>query len=76
VPFIVRGPGVVKRLRERLERYLVAVDAQLPTVNPDFDPARPAEPARKGGGAGGPEKKPKPGGEMKPRRDGRKREPA
>ncbi len=56
VPFIVRGPGVVKRLRERLERYLVAVDAQLPTVNPDFDPARPAEPARKEGDAGGPEK--------------------
>lgn len=69
-------PADATRLRERLERYLAAVDAQLPTVNPDFDATRPAEPARKGSGAGGPGKKPKPGGGMKPKGGGRKKEPA
>jgi len=57
-------PADATRLRERLERYLAAVDAQMPSINPDFDPSRPTEPARKGGGAGG--KKPRPGGEMRP----------
>lgn len=65
-------PADAARLRERLERYLVAVDAQLPTVNPDFDATQPAEPARKGGGAGGKGRKPKAGGEMKPKGGGNK----
>lgn len=39
-------PEDVKRLRKRLDAYLAAVDAQLPTPNPDFDPSRPAEPKR------------------------------
>ena len=65
-------PADAARLRERLERYLLAVDAQLPTVNPGFDPARPAEPARKGGGAGGKGGKPKAGGEKKPKGGGNK----
>ena len=62
-----KRPADAKRLRERLERYLVAVDAQMPTVNPDFDPTRPAEPPRKGGGKGGNKQpmKPKGGGNKK-----------
>lgn len=39
-------PADTKKLRDRLEKYLVAVNAQLPTVNPDFDPTK--EPAGKG----------------------------
>lgn len=31
-------PADVKKLRERLDHYLAAVNAQLPTVNPDFIP--------------------------------------
>lgn len=40
-------PADAKKLRDRLEKYLVAVNAQLPTVNPDFDPSK--EPTGKGG---------------------------
>lgn len=36
-----------KKLRDRLEKYLIAVNAQLPTVNPDFDPNK--VPTGKGG---------------------------
>jgi len=60
-------PADAKRLREQLERYLAAVHAQLPTANPDFDPSRPIDPARKGGGGG---KKGKSGGEMRPKGGG------
>ncbi len=35
-------PADVKKLRERLEKYLASVDAQLPTPNPDYDPKKPA----------------------------------
>lgn len=39
----------VKQLREKLQAYLVAVNAQLPTPNADFDPKRPVEPKKRGG---------------------------
>jgi len=34
-----RMPAEANRLRQRLERYLAAVDAQVPRPNPEFDPA-------------------------------------
>ena len=52
-------PADAKKLRERLKSYLVAVDAQLPTVNPDFDPKAPAPEKGKEGGGNKGEKKPK-----------------
>ena len=42
-----RMPAETKKLRERLENYLAAVDAQFPTVNPDYDPNRPTTPERR-----------------------------
>src|SRR6056297_1893897 len=33
-------PDRTRRLRDRLERWLVSVDAQMPESNPDFDPER------------------------------------
>lgn len=45
-------PREAKQLRERLEAYLAAVDAQLPTKNPNYDPSRPAPPIKKGGKQG------------------------
>ncbi|MFM8708756.1 MAG: sulfatase/phosphatase domain-containing protein, partial [Planctomycetia bacterium] len=36
-----RMPADADRLRKRLEQYLAAVDAQMPTPNPAFDPAQP-----------------------------------
>lgn len=39
-------PADTKNLRDRLEKYLAAVNAQLPTVNADFDPSK--EPTGKG----------------------------
>jgi len=48
-------PADAARLRGRLEEYLAAVDAQLPTINPQYDPGadggRPASPDRRRGGA-------------------------
>ncbi|GDY10702.1 sulfatase [Planctomycetia bacterium] len=46
-------PDDVKKLRDRLEKYLASVDAQLPTPNPDYDPNK--EPSGKRG-----DKKPNP----------------
>ena len=43
-----RLPAEAKRLRERLETYLAAVAAQMPTPNPDFDPATPPQMREKG----------------------------
>jgi len=43
-----RMPAETQRLRERLEQYLSAVDAQLPTPKPDFDPAKPAPTRERG----------------------------
>lgn len=39
----------MKKLRERLDKYLADVDAQFPTPNPNFDPNQPAEPKKRGG---------------------------
>ena len=43
-----RMPGEAQRLRQRLEQYLSAVDAQLPTPNPHYDPAKPSPTREKG----------------------------
>ena len=42
-----QAPAEASRLRKRLEQYLVAVNAQLPTPNPQFDPANPGAAQRK-----------------------------
>ena len=44
-------PADAMRLRGRLQTYLADVDAQLPTINPQYDPTRPASPGRRRGGA-------------------------
>lgn len=44
-----KSPAEAKQLRERLMKYLADVDAQMPTVNPDFDPTKPVEPRKRGG---------------------------
>ena len=54
----MRMPQEAQFLNGRLESYLAAVDAQLPTTNSNFDPSQPVAP-RKGGknGKNGTEKK-------------------
>jgi arylsulfatase A len=47
-----RLPAETKKLRERLETYLAAVDAQFPTPNPEYDPNRPATLNKGKGGQG------------------------
>jgi arylsulfatase A-like enzyme len=48
-------PADATRLRDRLDAHLADVAAQLPTINPRYDPAAPtAEPPARGGGKGGP----------------------
>jgi arylsulfatase A len=49
-------PADATRLRGRLEESLAAVQAQLPSPNPDFDPARPPAPAKRGKRGGKPGK--------------------
>jgi arylsulfatase A len=48
-------PGEAKKLRQRLDSYLIAVDAQLPAPNPDYDPNKSTDPRRgnKGSKQGG-----------------------
>ena len=46
-------PDEAQRLRKRLESHLTAIKAQLPTLNPQYDPNRPAEPLQKKGGKSG-----------------------
>lgn len=48
-------PEETKKLRQRLDSYLTAVDAQLPMPNPNFDPNQSTDPRRgnKGGRQGG-----------------------
>jgi arylsulfatase A-like enzyme len=41
-------PKDVQELKGRLDQYLAAINAQLPTSNPNFDPSQPVAP-RKGG---------------------------
>ncbi len=58
-------PADAKKLRERLDRYLASVNAQMPTVNPNFDPAK--EPTGKSEKGNKGDKKPNPKkGEKKP----------
>lgn len=45
-------PKEAKMLRDRLQKYLVDVDAQMPTVNRQFDPSKPIPPIKGGGGKG------------------------
>jgi hypothetical protein len=45
-----QAPAQVAQLRKRLEDYLTAVNAQLPTPNAQFDPTKPEPPRQKGGG--------------------------
>lgn len=40
-------PALAKTLRTRLDAWLKSVDAQLPTKNPDHDPAADANPGKK-----------------------------
>ena len=47
-----RMPVEAKKLRDRLDTYLAAVDAQFPTPNPNYDPNRPAPPEKAQGGKG------------------------
>jgi hypothetical protein len=49
-------PADAARLRQRLEKYLADVEAQLPKLNPAFDPDAPVEDRPRRGGI----KKPKP----------------
>ena len=43
-----RLPAEAKRMQERLDTYLTAVAAQMPTPNPEFDPATPQQTREKG----------------------------
>ncbi len=43
-----RMPQEAQRLKSRLDQYLTAINAQLPTPNTNFDPSQPVAP-RKGG---------------------------
>jgi arylsulfatase A-like enzyme len=43
-----RMPQDTQMLKGRLDQYLTAINAQLPTPNPNFDPSQPIAP-RKGG---------------------------
>jgi len=45
-------PAEAERLRKRLETHLTAINAQLPTFNPQYDPNRPGEPMQKKGSKG------------------------
>lgn len=47
-------PDKVKELDQRLTDYLASVNAQMPAINPNYDPGKPtAEPKRGGKGKGG-----------------------
>src|SRR5205823_3144434 len=45
-------PAEADRLRRRLESYFTAINAQLPSFNPQYDPNRPAKPMQKKDGKG------------------------
>ena len=51
-----KRPSETKQLRARLDKYLVAVDAQLPTTNPNYDPNRAVTPDRGNGKKAGKKK--------------------
>lgn len=45
-------PAEAASLRQRLDAYLSAVDAQFASPNPNYDPSKPLPPIKKGGGKG------------------------
>ena len=45
-------PDKAKELNQRLSDYLTAVNAQMPTANPNYDPSKPSETMVKGKGRG------------------------
>ncbi|MCY2992500.1 MAG: sulfatase-like hydrolase/transferase [Planctomycetota bacterium] len=45
-------PDKAKELHQRLSSYLAAVDAQLPVLNPNYDPSKPVEAPRDRQGKG------------------------
>ena len=45
-------PDKAKELNQRLSEYLSAVNAQMPTANPNYDPAMPSDNTRERGGRG------------------------
>ena len=45
-------PDKAKELNQRLSDYLAAVKAQMPTLNPNFDPSKPSDIIVKGPGKG------------------------
>jgi arylsulfatase A-like enzyme len=49
-------PSEATRMRKMLESYLTAIDAQMPTVNPQYDPTKAivSNKDKKGGGKSGP----------------------
>lgn len=62
-----RDPDATRRLRARLDEHLLASDAQMPSRNPDFDPADPVAERRRGGRRGGPRRPdPRPDEEASP----------
>lgn len=46
-------PDKVKELNQRLTIYLAAMNAQMPSPNPKYDPSKPTETPRRGGGRRG-----------------------
>ena len=42
-------PETTTRLRQHLDAYLAAVDAQFAAPNPQYDPSKPPPPIKKGG---------------------------
>ncbi len=45
-------PDKVKEMNQRLTEYLLAVNAQMPKPNPNYDPGKPSETMRERGGKG------------------------
>jgi arylsulfatase A len=48
-----QSPKEVKLLLDKLKAYLAAVDAQFPTLNPQYDPSKPIAPRKEPPGRGG-----------------------
>ena len=44
--FSIGTPGEAKMLKGRLDQYLTAINAQLPTLNPNYDPSLPVVPGK------------------------------
>jgi hypothetical protein len=51
-------PDQVKRLTKELDQSLAQNNAQFSTLNPDYDPTKPATPRKGGGGKKKPPRSP------------------